>query len=355
MDKTIENLGLGSRSFDSTKGIDFSLIPGPFYTPEKKLGLGLSAAGLYRVSAEDKKTQLSTLLLNGYASVNGSFGLILKNKTFLLNDRYRFYVDGKISSAPENYYGIGYDQNKEDANQVSYKSRQFDLTPLFLFQVFENVYIGAGFRASFNKVLKSDPFSSDLTSESKGASFSNNTQSIGGVLKFSFDSRDFTVNASRGLLLDFQYSTYEKWLGSDDNFELISIKFNQYFALPDPSNIIAFKLTLDSSSGDVPWDKIPGIGGVFGLRGYYEGRYRDYSTSTFQVEWRHKLPWRHGVAVWLGMGAMGDGLSNIDHEKRLPNAGVGYRFEIKERVNVRFDYGVGEGESGFYMNIGEAF
>ena len=39
----------------------------------------------------------------------------------------------------------------------------------------------------------------------------------------------------------------------------------------------------------------------------------------------------------------------------LPSAGVGYRFEFKPRVNVRLDYGIGKGSSGFYFQVGEAF
>ncbi|ELV0770718.1 hypothetical protein SFF50_003939 [Salmonella enterica] len=46
---------------------------------------------------------------------------------------------------------------------------------------------------------------------------------------------------------------------------------------------------------------------------------------------------------------------NLDDGRWLPSAGVGYRFEFKPRVNVRLDYGVGKGSSGFYFQVGEAF
>ena len=40
----------------------------------------------------------------------------------------------------------------------------------------------------------------------------------------------------------------------------------------------------------------------------------------------------------------------------LPNYGIGYRWEFKNRVNVRLDYGFGKkGQSGFLFNINEAF
>ncbi len=46
---------------------------------------------------------------------------------------------------------------------------------------------------------------------------------------------------------------------------------------------------------------------------------------------------------------MGPSLSSLNNGRWLPSAGVGYRFEFKPRVNVRLDYGIGNGSSGFYF------
>ena len=46
----------------------------------------------------------------------------------------------------------------------------------------------------------------------------------------------------------------------------------------------------------------------------------------------------------------------IEMQSTLPNYGIGYRWEFKNRVNVRLDYGFGKkGQSGFLFNINEAF
>ncbi|WP_158609878.1 hypothetical protein [Klebsiella quasipneumoniae] len=52
---------------------------------------------------------------------------------------------------------------------------------------------------------------------------------------------------------------------------------------------------------------------------------------------------------------MGPSLSSLNNGRWLPSGGVGYRFEFKPRVNVRLDYGIGKGSSGFYFQVGEAF
>lgn len=41
---------------------------------------------------------------------------------------------------------------------------------------------------------------------------------------------------------------------------------------------------------------------------------------------------------------------------RLPNYGIGYRWEFKKRMNVRLDYGFGKkDQNGFLFSINEAF
>ncbi|GGB21381.1 hypothetical protein [Agarivorans gilvus] len=46
LDKLLDKLGADG-GYDSSKSIDFSILPGPFYNPEMSLGLGISAIGLY--------------------------------------------------------------------------------------------------------------------------------------------------------------------------------------------------------------------------------------------------------------------------------------------------------------------
>ena len=62
---------------------------------------------------------------------------------------------------------------------------------------------------------------------------------------------------------------------------------------------------------------------------------------------------KHGVVAWLGVGSIGTDPSEF--KNWLPNAGLGYRFEVQPRMNVRVDIGFGRETSGFYFNFNEAF
>ena len=58
--------------------------------------------------------------------------------------------------------------------------------------------------------------------------------------------------------------------------------------------------------------------------------------------------------TWVGTGFLGD--EGYRNSSVLPNAGVGYRFEVQPRMNARLDFGFGaDGAQGFYISFLEAF
>ena len=91
------------------------------------------------------------------------------------------------------------------------------------------------------------------------------------------------------------------------------------------------------------------------FRGYYQGRYTDNDMITLQIELRQRIWRRIGCAVWGGAGNVFPSLGEFDWSQTLPNYGVGFRWELKKRVNVRLDYGFGKKTSGFLLSINEAF
>lgn len=107
--------------------------------------------------------------------------------------------------------------------------------------------------------------------------------------------------------------------------------------------------------GDTPWSMVALLGGAYQMRGYYEGQYRDNDLLEAQIELRQKIYNRHGVALWAGAGNVFPKIDKFQWSETLPTYGIGYRWEFKNRVNIRLDYGIGKGQSSFYFNINEAF
>ncbi|QSV12839.1 BamA/TamA family outer membrane protein [Photobacterium ganghwense] len=364
--------------FTPEKGIDWSVMPGPFYTPEKKLGVGVSAIGLYLPDLNDQVSQPSAVTLNGFASINGAYGLSVSNASYLQRDTYRLYFNAEVIDSPDIFYGVGIDAGQYNP-RVDYTRRAYSVSMEGKRKIFPSTYFGLG--AQFTRTEASDgsvntgaentriAASSSVNGNSDIAyrdaadmsamtAFPHKQSHIGLKASLTYDSRDFALNASSGRLVQIEYFYFDQALGSDHDFERIKLNYSDYLTLkgiPGMPGIVAWQVRLESNRGDVSWDQMALLGGADALRGYEQGHYRDRNMLLSQVEYRRPLGGRHGMVYWLGGGTLASDFSELGQDKWLYSAGVGYRFEIKQRVNLRLDMGFGNDQSGFYFSINEAF
>lgn len=351
MDGWLGKLGADNH-FDPDKGIDWGVMPGPFYTPELGLGMGAVVVGMYRPDNTDRVSQNSTISLSGYVSSTGALGVGFDNRSFFSGDQWRIFTSGMLEDTPTWYWGKGFTAGRKEGNKQKYTAQNFSLRPDVLYRIAPNLYAGLGWSFSSahaahigDKSGKASP-----ASEPDGAS----VLSSGASVTLAWDTRDAVANPQRGKLLDFRYTQYAPELGSDNRFNMLESHYSAYHAL-NPKTVLAWELYGQLGQGDIPWNMLPELGDSHHMRGYYEGRYRDRNAVSTQIEYRRQLNWRHGIVGWLGTGTMSPRPSELGTSSWLPSAGVGYRFEFKPRMNVRLDLGVGKGSSGFYFQAGEAF
>lgn len=354
----LETLGADGK-FHPDRAIDFSILPGPFYSPETSLGIGVSAVGLYQVDKKDTVSQLSSLIINGYASLNGALGLSIENKTFLDQDKLRFYLDAEVADAPDVYYGKGYDNNHQDSNKVEFDSRNVALTPSLRKRVSERSLIGVGVDLSYAAADAIKPAEdlgdSQVDSKVNSSDLADSSRSIGVDILFNYDSRDSVLSPSDGRLIELDSRWYRQELGSHSDFYVQSLLYCEYLTVGRGADVLAWQLRGRFTQGDVPWDQLSKLGGGSLLRGYNSGRYRDEQMLLAQIEYRLDLPGRHGMVFWGGAGTVAAEVNKFSVGEILPTVGMGYRFQVKPRVNLRLDMGFGDGESGFYFNVNESF
>lgn len=350
VDGWLQQMG-DSDTYDAAKGVNWGVMPGPFYTPELGLGIGTAIVGMYRPDPADKVSQVSTLSLSGYFSSTGAFGVSLQNYAFFAQDRWRFFLTGALSDTPTYYWGQGFAAGDKDSHKQAYTAQVLDLQPMLYRRLVNNIYLGVGWTLDIQhaaQIDETDP--PKIQSTAQGCSSLSN----GGSVEISWDDRDFIPNPRKGQYATLRYTHFAPDVGSDTRFDEYQLHYSRYHAVND-KDVLAWETDGAFTQGDMPWNMLPLLGSNHRMRGYYEGRYRDKNAISGQLEYRHKLSWRHGVVGWVGAGTMGSSLHHLDDGRWLPSAGVGYRFEFKPRVNVRLDYGVGKASSGFYFQVGEAF
>lgn len=328
----------------STKRLDFSIIGGPHYSSDVKLGLGVVAAGLFRVDRSDLSIPPSNVSLFGDVTTTGFYLLGIRGNTLFSGAKYRFDYTTYFFSFPSSFWGIGYD-NGANAEVSSYKRLQTQVKVDFMYRLVRNLY--AGVNSSFSFISGRDFTRIDYLQGQK-----TYYRNVGLGLFLSYDSRDFIPNAYRGMFVKLEHRVFPKQSGR--TFTVTEFTGDVYTRVWK-GGILAYDLHGMFTSKNTPWTNLALLGGSSRMRGYYEGRFRDHNLIETQLELRQKVYRRNGVAVWAGAGNVFPDFGSFNPGHTLPSYGLGYRWEFKNRVNVRFDYGFGKYGNSFLFSINEAF
>ena len=331
----------------TVKNFDFSIIGGPHYSSDIKLGLGIVAAGLYRVDKNDLSIPPSNVSLFGDVTTTGFYLLGVRGNTLFSGGKYRLDFNAYFFSFPSAFWGIGYD-NATYAQAETYKRLQNQVKVDFMFRVATDLYLGVN--GSFNYIQGKDFSNIDYLGGQNTLYFNTGAGAF-----LMYDSRDVITNAFRGIYVKLEQRFFPGFFGNKGAFSRTEFQGNAYHKIWK-GGVLAYDLHAMFNYGDTPWTMLALMGGSYRMRGYYEGRYRDKHMIEAQVELRQKIYGRSGVVVWAGAGNVFPDLDRFRWDHTLPNFGFGYRWEFKKRMNVRLDYGFGKkGQGGFMFGINEAF
>lgn len=329
------------------KRFDFSIIGGPHFSSDTKLGLGLVASGLYRIDRNDKTISPSNVAIYGDITTTGFYLLGIRNNSIFPQDRFRLNANMYFFSFPSEFWGIGYEAGRHEDRSTDYKRLEQQVKLEFLWRLAPNLYVGPNLM--FRNVNAKDFDDISFLNEAP-----KNVTTFGPGIIVSYDTRDFIPNPARGIFVQLEQQFFPGFLGNDQDFKRTSFDF-RYYRQVWKGAIIASQLQGIFNYGDTPWSMVALMGGSYSMRGYYEGRYRDNDLVQAQVELRQKIYNRHGITLWGGAGNVFPDMDKFKWSHTLPTYGIGYRWEFKNRINVRLDYGIGKDVKAFYFNINEAF
>jgi len=341
LDDILNTLG-ASQKYEKEQGLNSSIIPTAYYTPEKGLGIGALYVGLYNLS-DSKLSQPSSVSLNSYYSENNSYGVSLKNKNFFELDKNRLFIHANIANDASYFYGL----SGESEDVTSYNSEEFSADVIWLHKVASDIYLGIGVKGAYI-----NPSDIDVSPTSDTELLVKDS-SMGGSIKIDYDSRDNVDNAFKGINLGFQFNQmYSN--SQSETYEQYQVYYSQYHQFQNLTGTLAWQVKAEFNSDDTPFVQLANLGGDEKLRGYIEGRYVDNNMVFSQVEYRLPVYWRVGMVFWTGAGSVANDISGLFADT-LISYGTGFRFNIKDRVNLRADIGFGDDGAEFYLNINEVF
>ena len=345
--KVIDYFGKANKG-KKTRGMDFTIIGGPYYHSDMGLGIGLVASGLYRTTDADSVLPPSNASLFGKISTKGFASIGIRGTHLAPADRYRITYIAEFLADPSDYWGIGYEMDNNDANESEMKRTGVRINGSFLFHLGSSIY--AGPKVMFDYI---HAYKIERPELLMGMRTSLCNTGVGATI--SYDSRDVLTNPHRGIYASLSQSFRPKFMGNRYAFSTTELQIDGYHSLWHGATI-AGDLRATFNYGNPSWYMMAQVGGSYFMRGYYEGRYRDKSMMAAQVELRQHLWRRIGVVAWGGAATVFSKFSQVQMRRMLPNAGVGFRWEFKKDVNIRLDVGFGKsGQNGFMFNINEAF
>ena len=330
------------------KRFDFSIIGGPHYATDTKLGLGLVAAGIYRSDPSDSLLLPSNVSLFGDVSTVGFYLLGVRGTHIFPRDRYRAVYTLYFYSFPCKFWGMGFDMGDNDDNKSDMKRWQVHVKGSFLWNLGSNLFLGPSL--AYDYIIGKDMERPELL-----AGMDRHTDNYGVGFTFMLDNRDNLTFPHRGYFVNLTQMVRPRFLGNDYAFSTTELQMNAY-QQPWHGAVLAEDVRSTFNFGNPSWGMMAQLGGSNAMRGYYEGRYRDKHMIQGTVELRQHVWKRNSVTAWVGAGTVFPKFSQMRSRHILPNFGLGYRWEFKKNVNVRLDYGFGKsGQSGFLFNINEAF
>ncbi|CAM3325592.1 BamA/TamA family outer membrane protein [Shewanella pealeana] len=362
--KAITDLEYAKRNHIDKNGLAmFDILGGPAFTPEN--GLMMALGGLYSFKTEREQTELQRSSVSLFGIVNkgdGDLGYSIRSRQnlFFDNDDIRYNGLFVLADQSENFWGVGYDAGKKQPASDDTLLNKTALT------YSGNLDFNSGYGFYFGPALRVNYFKPDETSlpptaieDENFQQFKDKPLSIGLGFSINYDSRDVTVNAWQGQYLNFEYINYNPSFGSDNRYQKALVDHRYYLTLA-LGKVLAFYNAYQWSEGDVPFYDLPTLGGQSSLRGLYQGRYRDNEAIEHTLEYRHTFLRdngelsAHGATVWAGVGSIA-GTDTELYQTLLYSYGLGYRYELQPRMNVRVDLGFSDGDSGFYLTFTEAF
>lgn len=327
------------------------LLPILYYTPETKIAGGAAVMYYYRNSGSKLSSRPSTIIPSLIYTQNKQ--IMAELSTYLYWKDEEYYSEGYLAyiKFPAKFYGIGNNTSEDDEEEYTPRLVRFKIS--LQRKVRPGFYLGLRYEFERRKLteVKKDGIleKGDILGSERGVA------SGAGILA-SWDTRNSVFSPSSGGFHQFSVTLLKSALGSDYDFNRYTLDLRQYFPLFS-THVIAFQGYMSSTTGDPPFQMLSLLGGQRMMRGHYEGRYRDKNMIVLQAEYRMPVWWRFGLAGFAGFGDVADKVSNFQLSSFKYSLGAGVRYQIspEEGINVRLDFGFGEGTSGLYITLNEAF
>jgi len=179
------------------------------------------------------------------------------------------------------------------------------------------------------------------------------------------DSRDIVANPTSGSYQNVSLEMAGSLLGGESTYQRYSLDRRRYFGVRGHKDVIALRLMLGTTTGNIPLFDSFTVGGARSLRGYTQDRFRGESVALLNAEYRYSLSKSLTVVAFMDAGDAFGGVFrtevpgfDIGASDQNLDVHVGMGFGIRAITPMgplRLDFGFGEDGSQTHFGFGHTF
>jgi hypothetical protein len=343
---------------DTSKRSSFVLLPVLSSAPETGIEIGGAALYSFYTDTLHPETRVSNIYAYATITAKGQNRLNLSTNNWSSQNKYHYVATLNFINFPADFYGIGNNTSKVNADIVGEKRYKLSFEGEKL--VAKNLYLGfatGGYNYAYRDDVAGGIFSTDPTIQDRD----------GGSLVFIgpsliFDSRNNVTYTTKGAIINASFNLQKGIFGNNSyTGGLLDIRYSQFIPL-SKKFVLGLDIQDQSLTGNQsPFYLLPQMGNDEIMRGYYKGRYRDRNLIASQAELRYRITERFGMVGFVGAGEVFNSAFSFAQLKPNYGGGARYFFDIEKGLSIRIDYGFGQQptnekrESGLYVALGQAF
>jgi outer membrane protein assembly factor BamA len=167
-----------------------------------------------------------------------------------------------------------------------------------------------------------------------------------------WDTRDNIFTPTRGTFLEATFDVATTWLGSDHDFQVLSLVAIQYFPLPH-GLFLGVRADGGASFGNLPFYARPSID----LRGVSAMRYQGQEIAQLEAELRWQFYGRWSVLAFASAAGAWNHFEQFQNSQGIVAGGGGFRYEIARKYGIHMGIDVaGSRDTGaLYIQVGSAW
>lgn len=330
-------------------------LPALGTTPETGFMFGAVIVPQFKPAGAGLETRSSSLFFSGIYTTKNQILLSLLSDIILPEEEWIFNGNYFSNYFPNSYWGIG--PGTSDSDKLTALFTQVNIEQTALKKISRGLFTGPFIRWSkvFNLSYEDTDGNELPVPDDPGA---NGSVSTGVGWMNRWDLRDSNMTPTENHFVQFSFLVNPSVLGSTDPYTSFLFDARKYSKMHfNGRSVLAFQALFRSVTGSPPFLDMSELGGAAIGRGYYAGRYRDLNAAQVQSELRQNVKGRLGFTVFGSLGEVWHHYEDFNLSSVKWSVGGGLRFNVNkdDPTNIRIDYGIGRGTSGFYIQFGEAF